>query len=351
MRRSLLPRHVLLLLLLLSTSTCRSSEDEASPSSEERPAFRSALTFSPAGIREAATDSRCVGVMGRINPEWDDRDLRHMCSWGADTSCLACWASNHPDASPSNILDNCLPDENGDDSDLQDNGCYNGPGFDYDGPYTPPPSPPRPPTFPNNPDYGRNCGGRLAELRPNWSPSQLNSACSGADAECVVSTARQRPNWSPGQLNAACSGEGQPQPAPVPPYFPHNPNVGRNCGGRLAELRPNWSPGQLSSACSGADAECVVSTARQRPNWSPSQLNAACSGGGQPQPAPVPPYFPQDPNVGRNCGGRLAELRPNWSPGQLSSACSGADAECVVSTARQRPNWSPGQLNAACSGR
>ena len=349
MIRSFFARSVLFLLVMMSTSNCRSPEDETPSTIKESTALGSMLTFSPTGIREASADPRCMSTMSRYNPEWDDGDLRHMCSWGADVSCLACWASKHPNASPSNILDNCLPDDSGYDSDLYGNGCYNGPGSDYDGPYTPP-QPPGQPGFPHDPNFGRNCGGRLAELRPNWSAGQLNAACSGADAECVVSTARQRPNWSPGQLNAACTAEGQPLPPPqFPPHLPQDPNIGRNCGGRLAALRPNWSPGQLNAACSGADAECVVSTARQRPNWSAGELNAACTAEGQPQPAPpVPPNFPQDPNIGRNCGGRLAALRPNWSPGQLNAACSGADAECVVSTARQRPNWSAGQLNAAC---
>jgi hypothetical protein len=350
MNWSLLPRSILMVWLMIPISACQDSQDKTSASTPESSAFRSALNFGPSELRRAGSDARCMGIMGRINPEWDDGDLRHMCSWGADVSCLSCWASNHPNASPSNILDNCLPNENGDDSDLYGNGCYNGPGADYGGPYTPP-QPPSQPGFPTDPNFGRNCGGRLAELRPNWSPGQLNAACSGADAECVVSTARQRPNWSPGQLNAACSAEGQPQPPPqFPPHPPQDPNIGRNCGGRLAALRPNWSPGQLNAACSGADAECVVSTARQRPNWSAGQLNAACTAEGQPLPPPqFPPHLPQDPNFGRNCGGRLAALRPNWSAGQLSAACSGADAECVVSTARQRPNWSAGQLNAACT--
>jgi len=281
MKLSTLNQGVLMLCSIFLIASCRSPEDESTSGQTGTSRLRGSLNFTPAGISQSSPDPRCVGTMARVNPDWDDSDLKHLCSWGADVSCLACWAQKHPEVGPSNILDNCLPDENGDDSDLFANGCYNGPGSDYGGPYNPPQSP-KPPSYPQDPNYGRNCGGRLAALKPDWSPGQLNSACSGADAECVVSTARQRPNWSPGQLNVACTTGSQPRPPqpipqPIPPHYPQDPNYGRNCGGRLAELRPNWSPGQLNSACSGADAECVVSTARQRPNWSPGQLNEACT--------------------------------------------------------------------------
>ena len=199
MMRSFFSRGVLTLLIIMSISTCRSPDDETPATTKDSSALGSTLTFSPLGIREASTDSRCMSTMARVNPEWDDSDLKHLCSWGADVSCLACWAQKHLEVGPSNILDNCLPDENGDDSDLFANGCYRVPGADYGGPYNPPPSP-NPPSYPHDPNIGRDCGGRIAALRPNWSPGQLNTACSGADAECVVSTARERPNWSPGQL-------------------------------------------------------------------------------------------------------------------------------------------------------
>jgi hypothetical protein len=351
MNWSLLPRSILMVWLMIPISACQDSQDKTSASTPESSAFRSALNSGPSALRRAGSDARCIGIMGRINPEWDDGDLNHMCSWGADVSCLSCWASNHPNASPSNILDNCLPDENGDDSDLYGNGCYNGPGADYGGPYTPP-QPPSQPGFPTDPGYGRNCSGRLAQIRPTWSPRELNAACSGAEAECVVSMARQRPTWSSRELNAACSEGDRPQPPPtqpLPPTFPSDPGYGRNCSGRLAQIRPTWSPRELNAACSGAETECVVSMARARPTWSPRELNAACTSGDQtPTPPSQPPGFPQNPGYGRNCAGRLAALRPTWSPRELNAACSEAETECVISMASARPTWSPRELKAAC---
>ena len=130
MKLSRLHQGVLVLCSILLISSCRSPEDESTSGQKGTSRLRGSWNFTTAGISQSSPDARCVSTMARVNPDWDDSDLKHLCSWGADVSCLACWAQKHPEVGPSNILDNCLPDENGDDSDLFANGCYNGPGSD-----------------------------------------------------------------------------------------------------------------------------------------------------------------------------------------------------------------------------
>ncbi|HVH43034.1 MAG TPA: hypothetical protein VM925_11845 [Labilithrix sp.] len=105
---------------------------------------------------------------------------------------------------------------------------------------------------------GGNCGGALARFHTDWSPTQLQWACAGADATCVDDLAHFHTDWSPTQLNSACKD-----------------NNG-NCGGALARFHTDWSPTQLQWACEGADASCVVDLAHFHTDWSPTQLHSAC---------------------------------------------------------------------------
>lgn len=104
-----------------------------------------------------------------------------------------------------------------------------------------------------------NCAGRVAKLRPGWSPSNLKDACEGVNSDCAVMVAKTNMGWSPDNVHSACEG---------------NPE---NCAGELAVLRRGWSPSNLKDACENEDKDCIVDLAKTNPGWSPSNLSDACS--------------------------------------------------------------------------